>query len=82
MFDKKIGNGDYRMMMCAQVNDEDLITIHHEIGHIMYFMAYSKLPTVFQVCRQIGSYYGAFALFSTLVTGEIRILFYLFTGRC
>lgn len=40
---------DYRMLMCAQVNDEDLITIHHELGHIMYFMAYSQLPTIFQV---------------------------------
>ncbi|CAL8109844.1 unnamed protein product [Orchesella dallaii] len=39
---------DYRMMMCAQVNDEDLITIHHEVGHIMYFMAYADQPTIFQ----------------------------------
>lgn len=47
MYDTR-GNGDYRMMMCAQVSDEDLITIHHEVGHIMYFMAYSKQPTIFQ----------------------------------
>ncbi|ODM97383.1 Angiotensin-converting enzyme [Orchesella cincta] len=39
---------DYRMMMCAQVNDEDLITIQHEVGHIMYFMAYADQPTIFQ----------------------------------
>jgi peptidyl-dipeptidase A len=40
---------DYRMMMCAEVKDEDLIIFQHEMGHIMYFMAYEKLPTIFQV---------------------------------
>jgi len=40
---------EYRMMMCAEVKDEDLIVFQHEMGHIMYFMAYSQLPTIFQV---------------------------------
>lgn len=40
---------DYRMMVCAEVKDEDMIIFQHEIGHIMYFMAYEKLPTIFQV---------------------------------
>ena len=29
--------------MCADKNQEDFITIHHEMGHIEYFMAYSDL---------------------------------------
>jgi len=40
---------DFRLMMCAQVNDANLITVSHEIGHIMYFMAYRDLPTILQV---------------------------------
>ncbi|CAG7704503.1 unnamed protein product [Allacma fusca] len=46
------GVGDYRMMMCIpkdNVTDEDLLTLTHEMGHIYYFMAYSRLEPVFQV---------------------------------
>ena len=27
---------------------EDLITIHHEMGHIEYFMQYKNQPTVYR----------------------------------
>ena len=40
---------DYRIMMCAKVKDSDLEILLHEMGHIQYFMAYQKLPTIFQV---------------------------------
>ncbi|XP_063872288.1 angiotensin-converting enzyme-like [Scylla paramamosain] len=39
---------DYRIKMCTEVNMEDLITVHHEMGHIEYFMAYKDLPHVFR----------------------------------
>ncbi|KAG0694354.1 Angiotensin-converting enzyme [Chionoecetes opilio] len=39
---------DYRIKMCTDVNMEDLITVHHEMGHIEYFMAYKNLPYVFR----------------------------------
>ncbi|RUS83506.1 hypothetical protein EGW08_008756, partial [Elysia chlorotica] len=38
--------GDYRIKMCAKAGLSDLKTIHHEMGHIEYFMAYSNQPTV------------------------------------
>lgn len=42
-------NGDdYRIMMCASVQDSDLSTLIHEMGHIHYFMAYATQPTIFQ----------------------------------
>lgn len=47
-----MNGGDFRMMMCAEMKDEDLVTFQHEIGHIVYFMAYEKLPTLFQVWLQ------------------------------
>ncbi|ROT78390.1 hypothetical protein C7M84_002895 [Penaeus vannamei] len=40
--------GDYRIKMCTEVNMVDLVTVHHEMGHIEYFMAYKNLPHVFR----------------------------------
>ena len=34
--------------MCIEKNEEDFITIHHELGHIFYYQAYNHLPTLFQ----------------------------------
>ncbi len=41
-------NGDLRIKMCIEKTQEDLITIHHELGHDYYFAAYNKLPIVLQ----------------------------------
>lgn len=34
--------------MCTNVNMEDLITVHHEMGHIEYFQQYAHQPQVFR----------------------------------
>ncbi|XP_063904994.1 angiotensin-converting enzyme-like [Zophobas morio] len=39
---------DFRMLMCGKVNMEDFYIIHHEMGHIEYYMAYQEQPAVFQ----------------------------------
>ncbi|MGZ4819440.1 MAG: M2 family metallopeptidase [Terriglobales bacterium] len=39
---------DVRLKMCIQIRDEDLRTIHHELGHNYYQMAYQNQPTLFQ----------------------------------
>ena len=41
-------NNDLRIKMCIQKNEEDFITIHHELGHILYYQAYNHLPYLFQ----------------------------------
>ena len=41
-------DNDLRIKMCIKPNEEDLITIHHELGHDYYFHAYYKLPMLFQ----------------------------------
>jgi peptidyl-dipeptidase A len=41
-------DNDTRIKMCIKINQEDLITIHHELGHIYYFSQYYKLPMLFQ----------------------------------
>ncbi|XP_049573213.1 angiotensin-converting enzyme 2 [Syngnathus scovelli] len=35
---------DFRIKMCTQVNMENFLTVHHEMGHNQYQMAYRNLP--------------------------------------
>lgn len=35
---------DFRIRMCTKITMQDLITIHHEMGHIQYSMQYKHLP--------------------------------------
>ena len=37
-----------RIKMCTEVNMEELIVIHHEMGHIQYFLQYKDQPVVFR----------------------------------
>ncbi|CAF5211196.1 unnamed protein product [Rotaria magnacalcarata] len=40
---------DYRIKMCAEINNDYYCTIHHEMGHIEYYMSYDKRqPFAFQ----------------------------------
>ncbi|KAG9486097.1 hypothetical protein GDO78_008918, partial [Eleutherodactylus coqui] len=39
-----MGMNDFRIKMCSKVNMEDFLTVHHEMGHIQYDMAYHHLP--------------------------------------
>ncbi len=46
--------GDLRIKMCIKQNEEDLKTIHHELGHNYYFKAYDTLPVIFQAGANDG----------------------------
>jgi peptidyl-dipeptidase A len=39
---------DLRLKMCIQINGEDFLTIHHELGHNFYQRAYNKQPPTFR----------------------------------
>ncbi|HKG60944.1 MAG TPA: M2 family metallopeptidase [Pyrinomonadaceae bacterium] len=39
---------DVRLKMCVQINEEDFTTVHHELGHNYYQMAYSTKPLLFR----------------------------------
>jgi peptidyl-dipeptidase A len=41
-------SNDLRIKMCIQPTEEDLRTIHHELGHNFYQRAYVHLPVLFQ----------------------------------
>lgn len=34
----------YRIKMCTSINAEDFVTIHHEMGHIQYYIQYKDQP--------------------------------------
>jgi peptidyl-dipeptidase A len=40
--------GDVRIKMCIKRMEDDLTTIHHELGHDYYFLAYQNLPVLYQ----------------------------------
>jgi peptidyl-dipeptidase A len=39
---------DVRLKMCIKTNEEDFTTIHHELGHNYYQMAYAPQPPLYQ----------------------------------
>ncbi|MBM4378025.1 MAG: M2 family metallopeptidase [Deltaproteobacteria bacterium] len=39
---------DLRVKMCIKPTEEDLVTIHHELGHNYYYAHYHTLPVLFQ----------------------------------
>jgi peptidyl-dipeptidase A len=41
-------SGDLRIKMCIRQREEDLVTIHHELGHNYYQRAYLVLPALYQ----------------------------------
>ncbi|KAI2806850.1 hypothetical protein BLOT_008809 [Blomia tropicalis] len=39
---------DFRIKMCTEKTIDELTTIHHEMGHIQYFMNYASQPTIYR----------------------------------
>uniref|UniRef100_A0A671V3H3 Angiotensin-converting enzyme n=1 Tax=Sparus aurata TaxID=8175 RepID=A0A671V3H3_SPAAU len=39
---------DFRIKQCTVVTMDDLITVHHEMGHIQYFLQYKDQPVSFR----------------------------------
>ncbi len=46
--------GDVRTKMCIKPNEEEFTTIYHELGHVYYYLAYNKLPPLFQTGAHDG----------------------------
>ena len=46
--------GDVRTKMCIVPSEEELTTIYHELGHVYYYLAYNKLPPLFQTGAHDG----------------------------
>jgi peptidyl-dipeptidase A len=49
---------DLRIKMCIEVNDEDFVTIHHELGHNYYQRAYNKQDPLYRTGANDGFHEG------------------------
>jgi peptidyl-dipeptidase A len=63
-------SNDLRIKMCIEPTEEDLITIHHELGHNYYFHSYYTLPTLFQAGANDGFHEGIGDTLALSVTPE------------
>lgn len=39
---------DFRIKQCTEVNQQNFITAHHEMGHIQYYILYKDQPMLFR----------------------------------
>ncbi|MHB8420889.1 MAG: M2 family metallopeptidase [Myxococcales bacterium] len=51
-------DGDLRIKVCVQPTEDDLVTLHHELGHDFYFQSYDTLPILFQQGANDGFHEG------------------------
>ena len=61
---------DVRIKMCIEPNEEDFRTIHHELGHIYYYLAYKGLPYVFQGSANDGFHEAIGDTIELSITGK------------
>ena len=69
---------DVRIKMCIKINEENFRTIHHELGHIYYYLAYKDLPFIYQTSANDGFHEALGDTIELSITGEylkkIRLL--------
>ncbi|KAI4468733.1 angiotensin-converting enzyme [Holotrichia oblita] len=49
---------DYRLKQCTEVTMDDLITVHHEMAHIQYYLQYSEQPYLYRDGANPGFHEG------------------------
>ena len=52
------GQGDVRIKMCVRINQEDFVTVHHELGHDYYFLYYKDQIPLYQAGANDGFHEG------------------------
>mgnify|MGYP001815192678 FL=1 len=49
---------DVRIKQCVEINEEQFVTLHHELGHIYYYLAYNHQPNLFRSGAHDGFHEG------------------------
>lgn len=49
---------DFRIKQCTSVTEDQLLTVHHEMGHIVYYQNYKHLPRLFRRGANPGFHEG------------------------
>jgi len=58
---------DYRIKQCTRVNQEDFITVNHEMGHIQYYLQYSDQSYFYRTGANPGFHEGVADILSLAV---------------
>ncbi|KAJ6635505.1 Angiotensin-converting enzyme, partial [Pseudolycoriella hygida] len=45
---------DFRIKQCTKINMEDFLVVHHEMGHIMYYLMYKDQPQIYRTGANPG----------------------------
>lgn len=45
---------DFRIKQCTQIDQKDFVTVHHEMGHIQYYIQYASQPLPFRSGANLG----------------------------
>ena len=61
---------DVRIKMCIETNEENFRTIHHELGHIYYYLAYKDLPFIYQASANDGFHEALGDTIELSITGK------------
>ena len=64
---------DVRIKMCISVNDEDFVTIHHELGHNYYQRAYSIQDPLYRTSANDGFHEGIGDTIALSITPEYLV---------
>ena len=64
---------DVRIKMCIGVNDEDFVTIHHELGHNYYQRAYSGQDPLYRTSANDGFHEGIGDTVALSITPEYLV---------
>ena len=64
---------DVRIKMCIGVNDEDFVTIHHELGHNYYQRAYSPQDPLYRTSANDGFHEGIGDTVALSITPEYLV---------
>jgi peptidyl-dipeptidase A len=62
--------GDLRIKMCIEIEEDDLLVAHHELGHVYYFHYYQQLPILLQEGANAGFHEGIGDTLALSVTPE------------
>ncbi|XP_048726863.2 angiotensin-converting enzyme-like isoform X2 [Ostrea edulis] len=49
---------DFRIKQCTAITEDQLLTVHHEMGHIVYYQNYKHLPRLFRRGANPGFHEG------------------------
>lgn len=66
---------DFRIKQCTRITMEDFITVHHEMGHIEYFLQYKNQPLVYREGANSGNFTNGYPMRTKQETLLTQFLF-------